>query len=98
MLTLSRQVALGVYYLHCCTPPVLHLDLKSANVLLDYKGVAKLCDFGLSCVMEETAASAEITDDESEKKMGSLRGSHGAARNAYLECCRQAKELIVQKV
>ena len=27
VLRLARQVAGGLYYLHCCTPPVLHLDL-----------------------------------------------------------------------
>ncbi len=46
VLTLSRQVALGVYYLHCCKPPVLQLDLKSANVLLDAHGHAKVCGLG----------------------------------------------------
>jgi len=45
---IARQVALGIYYLHCCKPPILHLDLKSANVLLDDYGRAKVCDFGLS--------------------------------------------------
>ena len=48
ILSLARQVALGIYYLHCCKPPVLHLDLKSANVLLDRHGHAKVCDFGLA--------------------------------------------------
>ena len=48
VLTIARQVALGLYYLHCCKPPVLHLDLKSANVLLDKHGIAKVCDFGLA--------------------------------------------------
>jgi len=48
VLRLARQVAGGLYYLHCCTPPVLHLDLKSANVLLDGHGNAKVCDFGLA--------------------------------------------------
>lgn len=48
VLTIARQVALGIYYLHCCKPPVLHLDLKSANVLLDKHGIAKVCDFGLA--------------------------------------------------
>ncbi len=46
--TIAREVALGIYYLHCCKPPVLHLDLKSANVLLDQHGQAKVCDFGLA--------------------------------------------------
>ena len=35
-------MALGIYYLHCFSPPVLHLDLKSANVLLDELGTAKV--------------------------------------------------------
>ena len=43
-------MALGIYYLHSNKPPVLHLDLKSANVLLDDYGVAKVCDFGLAKV------------------------------------------------
>ena len=42
MLKLLREVGLGIYYLHCSEPPVLHLDLKSANVLLDEFGVAKV--------------------------------------------------------
>jgi serine/threonine protein kinase len=48
VLALARQVALGIFYLHSCKPPVLHLDLKSANVLLDKHGNAKVCDFGLA--------------------------------------------------
>ena len=52
---LTRQIALGIFYLHQCKQPVLHLDLKSANVLLDEHGVAKVCDFGLSHIKRETA-------------------------------------------
>ena len=48
MLRVLREVALGVYYLHHFDPPILHLDLKSANVLIDEMGTAKVCDFGLS--------------------------------------------------
>ena len=50
------QVALGLYYLHSCKPPVLHLDLKSANVLLDEAGTAKVCDFGLAKLKQEGSA------------------------------------------
>ena len=52
---LIRQIALGIFYLHQCKLPVLHLDLKSANVLLDEHGIAKVCDFGLSHIKKETA-------------------------------------------
>mgnify|MGYP001165464385 CR=1 FL=1 len=48
LVKLMREVALGIYYLHAFDPPVLHLDLKSANVLLDEHGTAKVCDFGLA--------------------------------------------------
>ena len=49
-----RQIALGVYYLHCCRPCVLHLDLKSANVLLDRHGVAKVTPIS-DCVFRRHA-------------------------------------------
>ena len=40
--------ARGMTYLHGGNPPVLHRDLKSANILLDESYTAKLADFGLS--------------------------------------------------
>ncbi|XP_028841539.1 receptor-interacting serine/threonine-protein kinase 3-like isoform X2 [Denticeps clupeoides] len=45
---LAHQVALGMNFLHCLSPPLLHLDLKPSNVLLDNDLNAKLSDFGLS--------------------------------------------------
>ncbi len=55
LLQLAREIALGIFYLHSCKPPVLHLDLKSANVLLDTNGRAKVCDFGLAHFKQESA-------------------------------------------
>jgi serine/threonine protein kinase len=40
--------ARGMNYLHKGNPPVLHRDLKSANILLDESYTPKVCDFGLS--------------------------------------------------
>jgi serine/threonine protein kinase len=40
--------ARGMAYLHSGKPPVLHRDLKSANLLLDESYTTKVCDFGLS--------------------------------------------------
>lgn len=41
-------MARGMAYLHGGEPPVLHRDLKSANILLDESYNPKVCDFGLS--------------------------------------------------
>ncbi|KAM9502829.1 receptor-interacting serine/threonine-protein kinase 3-like isoform 2-T2 [Salvelinus alpinus] len=47
---LAHQIALGMNFLHCLTPPLLHQDLKPNNVLLDDCLNAKLADFGLAKV------------------------------------------------
>ena len=54
-LRILTHVALGMYYLHARSPAVLHLNLKSANVLLDEHGTAKVSDFGLSVAKAESA-------------------------------------------
>ncbi len=46
LLKILIGVANGICYLHGCN--VIHRDLKPANILLDGSGDPKICDFGLS--------------------------------------------------
>lgn len=43
----------GIAYLHNHTPPVLHRDLKSPNVMLDDKLTAKIGDFGFAKMKDD---------------------------------------------
>uniref|UniRef100_A0A7N0TKD5 Protein kinase domain-containing protein n=1 Tax=Kalanchoe fedtschenkoi TaxID=63787 RepID=A0A7N0TKD5_KALFE len=45
---LALQTAKAVQILHASSPPVIHRDIKSANVLLDRSFNARLGDFGLA--------------------------------------------------
>lgn len=45
---IAGDVILALNYLHSQQPPILHLDIKSGNVLLDGWCCAKICDFGFA--------------------------------------------------
>ena len=55
--TIGKDVARGLAYLHGLSPPMLHRDVKSHNILLSHDAVAKLCDFGLSREAEDETMS-----------------------------------------
>ena len=50
----ARHIARGMNYLHYQKPPILHGDLKSANVLISAHNVARVADFGLSKAVSST--------------------------------------------
>eukprot|EP00118_Oscarella_pearsei_P011870 m.83081 g.83081 ORF g.83081 m.83081 type:complete len:1379 (+) comp36330_c0_seq5:480-4616(+) len=78
-LDISNQIAMGMAHLHGNSPPVIHLDLKSRNVLIEKKAdrrrpfLCKICDFD---VAKMTNVSS-ITQDRS-------NGSKPAGTVAYL--------------
>lgn len=45
-LRILYEIALGVNFLHNMTPPLLHHDLKTQNILMDGEYHAKVCAFG----------------------------------------------------
>ncbi|KAF8326090.1 kinase-like domain-containing protein [Cantharellus anzutake] len=50
---LVSDVAQGLLYLHSRNPIIIHADLKPLNILINDMGRAQLCDFGLSCILDE---------------------------------------------
>ena len=61
-LTILRDVAAGLNYLHCLDDPIIHRDVSSANVLLESKGPdrwkAKLSDFGSANIARNAITTA----------------------------------------
>ncbi|KAG0231485.1 hypothetical protein BGW42_000237, partial [Actinomortierella wolfii] len=61
----AREMLLGLAYIH--SKGVLHLDLKSENVLLSHSMEVKLCDFGCSTIKTTSATKS------TESKKGTVR-------------------------
>ncbi|KAL2610801.1 hypothetical protein R1flu_022493 [Riccia fluitans] len=58
-LKMALDVARGLNYLHHTTPPIVHRDLKSSNLLVDKNWTVKVGDFGLSRLKHSTYLSAK---------------------------------------
>ena len=59
-LRMALDAATGMLYLHAESPPLIHRDLKSPNMLVDDNWRVKIADLGMSKVFDEVAAAADI--------------------------------------
>ena len=50
--SIIRDVALGLRYLHSCTPPIIHRDLSSNNILLSKGMEGKIGDLGTARLVD----------------------------------------------
>ncbi|XP_076933604.1 calcium/calmodulin-regulated receptor-like kinase 2 [Bidens hawaiensis] len=72
-LQIALDISHGIEYLHDgAVPPVIHRDLKSANILLDHLIRAKVADFGLS--------KEEVFDGRN----SGLKGTYGYIDPVYI--------------
>eukprot|EP01126_Amoeba_proteus_P039533 TRINITY_DN4178_c0_g1_i19.p1 TRINITY_DN4178_c0_g1~~TRINITY_DN4178_c0_g1_i19.p1 ORF type:complete len:440 (-),score=96.79 TRINITY_DN4178_c0_g1_i19:139-1458(-) len=53
ILSMARDCAQGMAWLHESIPPIIHRDLKPRNLLVDEHYTVKICDFGLSAFQIE---------------------------------------------
>jgi serine/threonine protein kinase len=61
---IAEEIARGVGYIHSFNPPVLHLDLKSPNILLDEHHHCKISDFGLATMKMSTKSSLSSVNQQ----------------------------------
>ena len=62
---LLRDVAAGLAYLHGMKPPVIHQDIKPANILMADDGTFMITDFGVSINARSTMQQAAAKDIDS---------------------------------
>lgn len=86
-LRIAKGIAEGLAYLHHdCPKPIIHLDVKPNNILLDEDFDARITDFGLARVMQEAATQSSTQN---------MRGSLGYIAPEYASSGRISRKCDV---
>ncbi|CAI8598586.1 unnamed protein product [Vicia faba] len=82
-LNIAIDVASAMDYLHHdCDPPIVHCDLKPANVLLDEDMVAHVADFGLARFLSQNPSEKHSITLELKGSIGYIAPEYGLGYKA----------------
>ncbi|KAF6264367.1 hypothetical protein COO60DRAFT_1698393 [Scenedesmus sp. NREL 46B-D3] len=90
---ICNEIVQGLIWLHTQHPPILHMDLKTANVLLDRDGTAKLGDISFARDLNGGGDSGHISYMQSSV----LRGTIGYMAPEYIQAGVIMSELLTGK-